>query len=232
MDALRKLNNQDGSTWEKHLPSALSQLRRNIGPHGYSAYQILFGRDPLVEGLLLPTINEAEDATQCLAKQRRLDATIQPNLDTIHHQRQQRQSARTNPVEYQPGMRVWVLRPRREQKLSTWWTGPHIIQKQLGSHTWQVDVGNKPRACHTMQLKPWVAPIHGQPWPLHHHQLQDPDQPTNIDEWNVDKIVRHRRARDGSWEFLTRWEGFGPEDDQWEPNSNFLQRVNLPWLQY
>lgn len=39
--------------------------------------------------------------------------------------------------------------------------------------------------------------------------------------YNIDTILKHR-GREGSREYLVRWEGFGPEEDSWTHESNFL----------
>ena len=95
-------------------------------------------------------------------------------------------------------------------------------------------MGHRRRIVHKAQCKPWVAPIVGEQWPLHFKRLTDEEEtPAAMDEWEVEKVLEHRRTRDGrGLEFLTKWRGYGPEECTWEPARNFLQRVNVGWLQY
>jgi hypothetical protein len=37
----------------------------------------------------------------------------------------------------------------------------------------------------------------------------------------VDRIIRHRFTQTHGIEYLTRWDGYGPADDTWEPTSSF-----------
>eukprot|EP00884_Botryococcus_braunii_P000309 jgi/Botrbrau1/10279/Bobra.0120s0001.1 len=39
------------------------------------------------------------------------------------------------------------------------------------------------------------------------------------DEYEVEKILHHRKAR-RSYEFLVRWVGYSPEHDTWESEAN------------
>jgi hypothetical protein len=41
--------------------------------------------------------------------------------------------------------------------------------------------------------------------------------PLKLDEvdWEVEKIVDHKRSKNGRYRFLVRWLGYGPEDDSW-----------------
>ena len=136
-------------------------------------------------------------------------------------------------MSYNRDCKVWDLRPDRKDKLSSWWTGPHVLIRQLGASTWEVDVGNKLRSVHVAQMKPWYPPLVGPSTPLHHHMLtEESDETVSPDEWLVDKIIAHRKKADGSLELLTRWKGFKPEDDTWEPARHFLQKVSIDWLYY
>ena len=231
LDALRKITNDSGGSWVEGLPRALHQLRIVTGPSGMSPHHVVFGRDIILEGVPLPTDKEAEDAVQFVHRMSEVDRNVQHALAQHHQRRQPNQTAGTD-VEYQAGQRVWVLRPRRDMKLSTWWTGPHIVKRRVGRDSFLVDVGTKTRTCHRMQMKAWTPPLVGPSWPIHHHVLADEETQATPDDWIVQDILGHRRDRQGQLQFLTRWEGFGAEDDCWEPISSFLQRVNLPWLQY
>ena len=131
------------------------------------------------------------------------------------------------------GDQFWVLRPAGSDKLASMWTGPHKIVRRTGEDTWDIDVGKNIRRFHAAQLKPHVAALSGLSWPLHYQRLtQEDDVAAAEDEWIVSSILRHRWRPDFSWEFLTRWEGYGAEGDQWEPAASFLPVVNTFWLKY
>ena len=136
-------------------------------------------------------------------------------------------------MSFTVGQKVWILRPKRQDKLSSWWTGPHQIIKQVGDSTWEIDVGNKHRVVHDAQMKPWEPALTGKNWPLHHRMLTEHDnEDSTPDEWIVDRIIKHRRRPDGQLEFLVRWQGFTSDDDTWERAHHFLPRVNVDWLAY
>lgn len=39
--------------------------------------------------------------------------------------------------------------------------------------------------------------------------------------FTVDSIIGHRFTANYGIEYLTRWQGYGPEDDTWEPTASF-----------
>ena len=232
LGALRKLQNDKSIPWPEALPQALTLIRCAPGPTGLSPSQVVYGRDVLETGLPLPMTHEAEDAKAFHERMLKIDAEVQKVLSRIHKEDEQKQDQQQTKT-CKPGQHVWVLRPERHDKLSSWWTGPHVLIKQVGPDTWEVDVGNKLRVVHIAQMKPWFAPVVGEPYPLHHHMLtEEGDDLAAVDEWIVDKIISHRKKPDGSVEFLTRWQGFKPEDDTWEPAKHFLQKVSIDWLKY
>ena len=177
-------------------------------------------------------MHEAEDAKAFHERMQQVDTAVEATLTKLHNRAENQQSTVKGHV-YKPAQLVWVWRPDRRDKLSTFWTGPHKISRRVGHSVWEVDVGNKCRNVHEAQMQPWYPPVEGEASPLHHHMLtDDPEGPAAPDEWLVEKILRHRQRPDGSYEFLTRWQGFKPDDDTLEPAKNFLQKVNIDWLQY
>jgi hypothetical protein len=88
----------------------------------------------------------------------------------------------------------------------------------LGEHVYRVHVSpNRHRDVHVVNLKPHLPSLIGPTWQLFHHP-EEREHDEEKDEWNVERIVRHREKH-GRLEFLVRWEKFGPEEDTWEPSS-------------
>ena len=229
---LRKLSAAGKTSWPEALSMALGVIRSTPGPTELSPAQVVFGRDALSPGLPLPDEHLAEDAVQFHKRMQEVDAAVRQKLDAVHAAREAEQSAKHREAKYQPKDLVWVLRPRGEDKMASYWTGPHVVVKRTGADTFDIDVGNKIRRCHAAQLKKHIAALEGPSWPLHYQKLTPDDAVAEEDQWIVEKILKHRRRQDGTWEFLTRWEGYGAEGDQWEAASAFLPVVNTIWLDY
>ena len=181
--------------------------------------------------------HSAEDAIEWWTKCREVEDKVFQAMERIHQDMEaaQRRDARSRE-QYPVGSKVWVLRPRPigANKVLTWWTGPHKVLQQVGERTYTIDMGGgRKRDCHTTQMKMHRPPVEGPEWPMHYtkgeaveEEEQDPD------DFDVEKILRHRRNKKGELEFLVRWEGYGEEEDTWEPPSNFMQRVCAPWVEY
>ena len=166
-----------------------------------------------------------------------MDEVVSKNLNDLHtKQAENFNKKKREGREFDVGTQVLVIKPKEVggNKISRWWTGPHIITKQAGQSVWEVDVGNKCRQVHEAQMKPHYEPLQGHSWPLHHKMLTDKDvDPDSAhEEWVVDKIIKHRKRPDGQVEFLTRWQGYSAEDDTWELAPQFLPRVNLDFVNY
>ena len=84
---------------------------------------------------------------------------------------------------------------------------------------------------HMDQLKPFVGDrLEGPCVELYHHSTGYHPMATDLDEWQVDKILRHRRAKDGQLEFLTQWEG--SEEETWEPAQSFVTKYCYKMVKY
>lgn len=61
----------------------------------------------------------------------------------------------------------------------------------------------------------------------------DRDSDTTDDIYEVERILDDRK-KDGKVLFKVRWEGYGSEEDSWEPNENLLtcqELVNRYWVE-
>uniref|UniRef100_A0A8D9AJ80 Chromodomain Y-like protein n=1 Tax=Cacopsylla melanoneura TaxID=428564 RepID=A0A8D9AJ80_9HEMI len=47
------------------------------------------------------------------------------------------------------------------------------------------------------------------------------------EEYEVEKVIHHRKFTNGGVEYLIRWKGYGPDDDTWEKESNLTSSAVL-----
>ncbi|KAI5693171.1 hypothetical protein M8J75_010166 [Diaphorina citri] len=47
------------------------------------------------------------------------------------------------------------------------------------------------------------------------------------EEYEVEKIIHHRKFSNGSVEYLIRWKGYGADDDTWEKEANLASSAQL-----
>ena len=64
------------------------------------------------------------------------------------------------------------------------------------------------------------------------HKRTNIDPEAQIDEWIVEKILRHRVIQGGELQFLTKWVGFDEKSATWEPVKSFIHRYNSDFAKY
>ena len=236
MQVLRRLHQEDRVNWVSALPRAVQQYHDIPGPIGLSPYEIVFGgRTRSVGGIPRKPKIEAPDAKEWLAQGQQIDRLVADKLQAHHRQRLEvlNESRRPKPV-YQAGDRVWMLRPRHigTNKLLSWWVGPCLVVDRRGADSYVVeDKPNHHHPAHSSQLKPFVEDEHADaPVPLHFWKQTEADLGEEVDEWEVDEILRHKVGEDGQMWFETKWVGFGAPT--WEPLGNFVHRYNVDWAEY
>ena len=86
---------------------------------------------------------------------------------------------------------------------------------------------------HVSYLKPYKEDsCLGNPVPLFYHRRTVVDPDAEPDEWLVKKVFRHRVTKSGKFEFLVRWQGYGSEEDTWEPVKFFIHKYSSDLVQY
>ena len=221
--------------WVEILPAALKHLRTTPGESGLSPYQIILGREPLRAGIPIPPECECEDATSFVLRLQKQDQEVarlindqhKKDFDTINDRLR-------NPAPLAVGDKVWVLRPRglSADKLRSWWIGPCPVKGRVGENSYQIEV--KPGRIipvHRSQMKEhWDDPTAGEKLSLFHFSPEVEDFETGPEEWEVEKILKHRMNPRGKLEFLVKWKDW-PEKT-WEPVMHFIHRYSRDWRDY
>ena len=143
---------------------------------------------------------------------------------------------RRNTRTYKQGGKVWVKWPNQSaqtNKLDPLWMSPARVLERRGESSYNVQVKpNGSMEVHASDLKPSSEddPA-GQKIADFLFLPTVQPQDTTPDEWNVDKIVKHRMNKRGRLEFLTQWENAKGEDT-WEPVDSFVHGFNAQLFKY
>ena len=102
------------------------------------------------------------------------------------------------------GTTVYLLDPRRENKMAPPFIGPYTVEEMTDKDNFRIkdSMGNiYPRECVLDELK--IAPY---------------AEPPKNDEYYVEKILEHAQDEENdAWIYKIRWIGLGPEYDEWIP---------------
>ena len=71
-----------------------------------------------------------------------------------------------------------------------------------------------------------------EPIPLFFHKRTVPQEHAQPDDYEVEKILKHRQQPDGTEEYLTLWAGHDPSEATWEPLNTFVPHYNSEWVKY
>lgn len=123
---------------------------------------------------------------------------------------------------FQPGDRVWldssdITTTRPSKKLSHHWWGPYTVVKEVGKGAYKLKLPPSMKRLHP--VFPVVKLELAKPDPISGRTVPHRPEPEVIDgepEYAVDQILDSRIWR-RKLQYKVRWEGYGPEDDSWEP---------------
>jgi len=102
------------------------------------------------------------------------------------------------------GDQVWYKRPENSgEKLDSRWIGPGVVKAREGKRSYLIKIkpGFEMKA-HRSFLKLYNEPqVAGRGVPLFYFKRTEPEEGAMPDEWQVEKILAHRK-RGGEWEFF------------------------------
>jgi hypothetical protein len=226
---------ENGTSWVEALPRMVQQFNDQEGQSGLSPYEILYGRHRTYAGVPYEPPTRAEDAVNFFERQRKVDLEVAEKMNALQEKRTETLNHHRKELPpFRVGDKVWYLRPRGRpgEKLESYWLGPSQVTERRGEHSYVIQLQEgRLQEAHRSQLKPYVegdADL-GPPIKLFHFKQARQDPPTGIDEWNVEKVMGHRR-RNGELEFHVKWEG--SPDCTWEPLHHFFHLYSQPIVDY
>jgi hypothetical protein len=123
----------------------------------------------------------------------------------------------------------------RSAKLFPRHDGPYrITEASPQTSTYRLDIPNAPSnfcvTFHASQLKRYVSNDHTL-FPMRELPRDGPVVlPSGAEEHVIERIL-DERPRGRGWQYLVRWKGYGPGDDEWLPRRELEQTIALDeWL--
>jgi len=101
---------------------------------------------------------------------------------------------------------------RTSQKLDHRFLGPFEIEKKIGKQAYRLILPLKYRRLHPTFHVSLLEPYHRRAG--EEPEIYLPDLIDGEEQWEVDRIL-DRRKRGKKTEWLVRWKGYGPADDEW-----------------
>ena len=236
MERLRKIQIQDKINWVEALPAVLDRIHDIPGETGLSPYQILFGRERPLANIPYQPPRECEDAQQFFDRMKEVDYKVAHRLREMHEKQIERlNQERIELTPFKRGDEVYYRRPEGSgNKLDSRWIGPALVVAREGEHSYTIEIkeGVVIKAHRTFLKKSFNNHTMGQGTPLFYHRRTVVDPQMLVDEWVVDKILKHRMTPEGKIEFYVKWLGYEEESAGWEPVENFFIKMNTDIIRY
>jgi hypothetical protein len=237
--------NQKG--WHASLPRVRFAIMNSLNAStGFSPFQLKSGHSPRIIPALAPAIGpqtmEEMDARKLIEK---LDLDVKTAQDSLTAAKV-RQAYHANihrgaEVVYKIGDRVMLSTTNRRRdykragakrvaKFMPRDDGPYEVVKAFPERSeYTLKLPNNPQlfpGFHSHLLKRYV-PNNPELFPTREPARPGPViTPDGAVEWTVEKIVDERRRGRGK-QYLVRWDGYGPEFDEWVPGREMEDTIAL-----
>ena len=240
IDTLRNYCDEVQTTWDTHLPLVEFALNNAVNAStSMSPFYALYGLHPRTPGMLMldnrvPSARQyVESLDSRMKRAKRCVQAAQERMKATHDKQHK-------PIEFKVGDQV-LLSTRNLQRTATArkaadtdnaklfpkYLGPFSISKVINSQAYALDLPatyDIHNVFHVSLLRPYHSdgtyqPPKFKPPPI---DLWD-GQPV----WRVERLLDHAvinpRAKTPKYKYLVRWEGYPPEDDTWEPATQFTE---------
>lgn len=219
---LRAFVNQVGSDWAQHLAAVEFAVNSAVSRStGKAPFEVIYGYLPRS----FPPIAFDHDnpasmdfmEDRMLAQLSAQDAIIAAKTEQSYHVNKHRKEDPDIAV----GQDIVVSNesqlqhlPKGRQKLAAKWVGPYkVLKVDKSKSNYTVEIPNSKRhpTFHVSYVKPYTDP---QLELFPNRQRRRPRIVTSEYDLNVEveKLIGHQKRRDGSIQFLVRWEGYPAED--------------------
>ena len=116
------------------------------------------------------------------------------------------------------------LRLEGSKKFRTRFVGPFPVTARVGPVAYRLELGGQLRRVHPVFHVSLLRPFHtggdGRPMPI-------PLELDEGEEFEVDRLLRHRRSCTGTYEYLVRWKGYDSSFDLWLPEPELSSAPDL-----
>lgn len=216
-DMIRKLLYGTGKQWSMFLPFIQSAINNRIRTTtGSTPFSLMFGRryNPFKDYSSEQIVPPATDAELNDLHQRMIDV-IFPAISERVSIYKDKMSTRINKSRrlhnYRKGDIVMLLRTEVDMnqplnKIATKYTGPY-----------QVVHKGRNGVIHLMSPSGTMYPMNVR---AHRLKYVGRHHPNFNQAYEVEKILNHRGS-EANREYLVRWQGYGPESDEWIPEIDF-----------
>lgn len=133
------------------------------------------------------------------------------------------------PVEYNIGTQVLlssknIRTVRISKKLDHRFLGPFTVTERIGKQAYRLKLPPKYSRLHdvfhVVLLKEYHQPTGNPP------EIFQPDLIDGEEEWEIESLL-DKRVNRNKLEYLVRWRGYGPADDQWIQKSELKHAMDL-----
>ena len=141
-----------------------------------------------------------------------------PAIDKLSRKTQQKMIDRFIATvlhnQFPEGSKVMTLDPIRNGKLDPKYEGPYTVVRRTTGGTYQLKDGN--------------GTLLGRNYAPSQLKLVLEDS-TSAQTFEIEKILGHRPhpTKKGEWQYNVKWKGYAEEDNNWEPQENFVERTIL-----